>query len=144
MSYRTKMSIIILLSQLIFFILNSIIFFNDVEKFLAFGNDYRINVVVIFGISQFIYLLLVIITNKNDKLDERNKRLETTSAGTTFVTMMIASFISLQYLYVINIDEGQIPIYWLWYLAFAYFSFASIIFTISNLLIPLLRTKYED
>lgn len=144
MSYRTKMNITILLFQLGFFILYSLIFLNDVEKFLAFGIDYRINVVAIFGISQIIYLLLVIIMNKNDKLDERNKRMETTSAGTAFVIMMIVFFISLQYLYVANIDEGNLPIYWLWYLAFAYFSFAVIIYTISNLLIPLLGTKYED
>lgn len=144
MSYRTKMNVIILLFQLGFFILYSVIFFNDVEKFLAFGNDYRINIVIIFAISQVVNLPLVIIMNKNDKLDERNKKMEATSAGAAFSTMVFVSFLSLMYLYIININEGQIPVYWLWYLAFAYFSFAVIIFTISNLVIPLLGTKYEN
>jgi len=144
MSYRTKMNTLILLFQLIFFILYSVIFFNDVEKYLAFGNDYRINLVVIFGISQVVYLSFQIVMNKNDKLDERNKRMESTSAGATIVTMMIISFIFLLRLYVNNINEGQIPIYWLWYMAFAYINLSIIIFTISNLFIPLLGTKYED
>ncbi|MFA5290137.1 MAG: hypothetical protein WC351_03740 [Candidatus Izemoplasmatales bacterium] len=144
MSYRTKMNIIILLFQLGFLILYSVIFYNDVDDFLTFGNDYRLNLVVIFGISQVIYLALLMIMNKYDKLDERNKRMEATSTGTTVVMMMFISFFSLQRLYVLNIDEGQIPIYWLWYLAFACVSLTIIIFTLSNLLIPLLGTKYES
>jgi hypothetical protein len=138
------MNIIILLFQLGFLILYSVIFYNDVDDFLTFGNDYRLNLVVIFGISQVIYLALLMIMNKYDKLDERNKRMEATSTGTTVVMMMFISFFSLQRLYVLNIDEGQIPIYWLWYLAFACVSLTIIIFTLSNLLIPLLGTKYES
>ncbi|AUD63305.1 hypothetical protein BK010_06765 [Tenericutes bacterium MO-XQ] len=151
MNYRTKMNLITLLFQLGFLILYSVIFFNDVENSMNLsgnsllpGRDYRINVAIIFGISQVLYLFMQIIMNKNDKLDERNKKMEATSAGTTIVTMLFISFISLLGLYVINIDEGQIPIYWLWYLAYAYVTLTIIIFTISNLLIPLAGTKYED
>lgn len=150
MSYRSKMNILILLFQLTFFILYTVIFFNDVENALAMedsmipGNDYRLKVAIIFGVSQVVYLVLHIITNKHDRLDERIKRMDSTSTGITVVLMMLLSFISMIVLYVNNMNEGYIPIYWLWYFAYAYVTASIIIFTASNLLVPLKRTKYED
>lgn len=150
MSYRSKMNILILLFQLTFFILYTVIFFNDVENALAMedsmipGNDYRLKVAIIFGVSQVVYLVLHIITNKHDRLDERIKRMDSTSTGITVVLMMLLSFISMIVLYVNNMNEGYIPIYWLWYFAYAYVTASIIIFTASNLLVPLKGTKYED
>lgn len=144
MSYRTKMNIVILIFQLGFFILYSFVFFNDVNMFLSTGKEYRTNIVIIFAISQVVNLPIELLKNKNDKYDERNKKVEGTSSGVTIISMMFLSFIFLMILYVLNVDKEQIPIYWLWYLAFAYTSLTIIIFAVSNILTPLFGTKYED
>lgn len=144
MNYRTKINLIILLLQISFVVLYTIVFTNDVAAFVAGWGDYKLNISIIFGISMLFYLSLHLIMNKTDKFDERNKKNEAKSAAATLVTMLFLTPISLMVLYVVNAAEGSIPLYSLWYFAFIYFSGTIVVFTISNLIIPLIGTKYED
>src|SRR5690554_2049959 len=115
MSYRTKMNLIILMLQTAFLILYSIVFFNDVSLFISDGTDYRINISIIFAISMMLYLSLQMIMNKKDKLDERNKNIEARSSNVTIVSMIIVTFTLVVTLYLLQLENGSIPIYWLWY-----------------------------
>ncbi len=144
MSYRTKMNLIILMLQTAFLILYSIVFFNDVSLFISDGTDYRINISIIFAISMMFYISLQMIMNKKDKLDERNKNIEARSSNVTIVSMIIVTFTLVVTLYLLHLENGSIPIYWLWYFMYTFISLNIIAFTISNLIVPLIGNKYES
>jgi len=138
------MNLIILMLQTAFLILYSIVFFNDVSLFISDGTDYRINISIIFAISMMLYLSLQMIMNKKDKLDERNKNIEARSSNVTIVSMIIVTFTLVVTLYLLHLENGSIPIYWLWYFMYTFISLNIIAFTISNLIVPLIGNKYES
>lgn len=91
MSYRTRINLIIVLLQIGFVVLYTIVFSNDVALFVAGWGDDKLNISIIYGISMLFYLSLYLIMNKSDKLNEQNKKNEAKSAAVTVVTIVISN-----------------------------------------------------